>query len=195
MDEESDYNLDISDISQFRNNTQWTVYRQKTWLMALVIWVLIIYIAVIWIYRSLIRYDKYENSSTHLIIIDAVLVMLYIWFILPYHRTNMNKFTGKREMQRQLNKQKIDAAIDGSIEQMAQDAEDLESCNMKCCKDATIEFNKQINDKDILIAKLTRDNVDLTNRFFELTRTLEEYKTNARMTKFDMPKNKYTQQI
>ncbi len=157
-DADKEYRIRISDVSSFRNYPEWLAYRQKTRLMAVIIWVLIIYIFFIWIKKSVIHVEKYKQSSHYLLLLDAALVIAYVWLVMPYHTPTQNKFSGIREMQRQMARQQIDELIDDIGQEQAQ-------CG--CGTDYTKlinELKQQIEQKDIEIDRLTKSNGILSSQ-------------------------------
>lgn len=137
--------LQISDISGFSNKIAWVVYKQKARIFAIIIWILVIYIFAIWVDRSLVNYNKYNGSQHHLLLIDIFLVFTFAQFVLPYMKLTNNKFSGIKEMDRQL------FSIDR--EQARLDAE--EECDIDCYKQRNDELKKQLKERDERIASLT----------------------------------------
>ncbi len=58
--------------------------------------------------RSIINSSRYQGGSHHLILVDAILVMVYVWFVLPHQHPSNNKFTGMKEITRQLTMKELE---------------------------------------------------------------------------------------
>jgi len=162
---DQEYDLQISDIAGFSNYPTWWAYRQKARIMAVVMWALIIYIFILWISRSIINYNQYKESSHYLLLIDAVLVFAYTWLVMPYHNMSQNKFTGIKEMQRQLAQQEIENEMN------EEDMEEQQSIDAKKCScnyaddrhDKLIKMLKdEISQKNIQIEQLIKTNEELS---------------------------------
>ncbi len=156
--------IQISDISTFNNYPQWLLYRQKAIFLAIVIWVSIIYIFILWIQKSIINSNRYKNSSHYLLLIDIVLITIYVWFIMPYHKSTNNKFSGIKEIRRQLSREEIESTIE---ELQRKRMEDAINKNCQCSEQnaLTIEsLKKQLANKEIIITKMSKHNKELSDR-------------------------------
>ncbi len=112
----------ISDVSGFSNYPAWWMYRQKARVMAIVIWALIVYIFILWLLRSVVHYNRYRESSHYMLLVDAVLVVVYVWFVMPYHTPSQNRFTGIKEMERQYIREKLEKQVKESVNAKIEDA-------------------------------------------------------------------------
>ncbi len=72
--------------------------------------------------RSVVHYNRYRESSHYMLLVDAVLVMVYVWFVMPYHTASQNKFTGVKEMERQYIRERLEQQVKASVDAKIEDA-------------------------------------------------------------------------
>ncbi len=138
------FNLQISNVSSFSNNATYFLYKQKARILALVVLILIIYIAGIWVDRALIHYKKYNGSQYHLILIEALLIFIYGYYVHPYMIKSNNRFSGISEINRQM-----------AITQLEEQIAIAEECNdIECYKALTEKLKLQLQERDAEIANM-----------------------------------------
>lgn len=155
--------LQLMDVSAFKGSMSWWFHKKKAIIVTVLLWLMIISIFIVWMYRAVIKPNQYRTGSYYLLLIDCILVFIYVYFVMPHHNMSNNKFTGIKEIDRQLEQQiMIDEINDKLSSEMVEMDDKCPANNFK----ETIEMlRKQVKERDQRIKQLEVDNKDLFDKF------------------------------